>query len=119
MYDKLKPQFTCNAFVSVSQTPDLTKVFKDMLYELDKTEYKNIHNTTMGQKRLIDLILDILQHKRYVLWFFLNTLPAQIIFVYMYAVALKPYVYIFTHTSILVTNKIVKIYLRYFTLINR
>lgn len=66
VYDKLRPQFTCKAFISMSQTPDLTKVFKDMLYELDKTEYKNIHNTTMGQKHLIiDLILEILQDKRY------------------------------------------------------
>lgn len=65
VYDKLKPQLDCTTFVSVSQTPNFTKVFNDMLYELDKIEYKNIHGTTLDQKQLLDLVQEFLQNKRY------------------------------------------------------
>ncbi|KAG0531045.1 hypothetical protein BDA96_05G240500 [Sorghum bicolor] len=65
VYDKVKPQFSCTAFVSVSRDPDITKVFKEMLYELDNIQYKNILNTTLGQQQLIDLVHGFLKHKRY------------------------------------------------------
>jgi disease resistance protein RPM1 len=67
VYDKVKPQFSCTAFVSVSRDPDITKVFKEMLYELDNIQYKNIHNTTLGPQQLIDLAHGFLKHKRYCL----------------------------------------------------
>ncbi|GJN25593.1 hypothetical protein PR202_gb13439 [Eleusine coracana subsp. coracana] len=34
VYEKLRAQFDCTAFISVSQTPDMDKIFKDMLYQL-------------------------------------------------------------------------------------
>ncbi|EEC76680.1 hypothetical protein OsI_14664 [Oryza sativa Indica Group] len=37
--NRLKPQFDCTAFVSVSSAPDIKKVFKDMLLELDRRSF--------------------------------------------------------------------------------
>ncbi|WVZ49979.1 LOW QUALITY PROTEIN: hypothetical protein U9M48_001285 [Paspalum notatum var. saurae] len=39
VYDKLKSQFECGAFVSVGRELDLVKVFKDILFNLDKVKY--------------------------------------------------------------------------------
>ena len=66
VYDKLKPQFNCMAFVSVSRDPDIIKVLKDILYELDKKGYKDIHNTALGQQQLTDIVHEFLINKRYV-----------------------------------------------------
>jgi len=66
VYDKLKPQFNCTAFVSVSRDPDIIKVLKDIVYELVKKEYKDIHNTALGQQHLTDLVQEFLKNKRYV-----------------------------------------------------
>ncbi|KAL6654407.1 hypothetical protein ACP70R_007872 [Stipagrostis hirtigluma subsp. patula] len=67
VYDELKGQFSCMAFVSVSRTPDLKKLLKDMLYELDKGMYGNIHSRTLDEKQLIDLIQEFLLNKRYLI----------------------------------------------------
>ena len=66
VYEKLKPQFKCTAFVSVSRDPDIIKVLKDILYELDKKGYKDIHNTALGQQQLTDIVHEFLINKRYV-----------------------------------------------------
>ncbi|WVZ50570.1 hypothetical protein U9M48_001812 [Paspalum notatum var. saurae] len=34
VYEKIKPQFECSAFVTVSQTPDMDKLFEDMFLQL-------------------------------------------------------------------------------------
>ncbi|RLM58861.1 hypothetical protein C2845_PM18G13260 [Panicum miliaceum] len=65
VYDKLKGQFECAAFVSVSRNPDLKKVFKDILCELDKGRHMSIHNSAWDEKQLIDQLRDFLQGKRY------------------------------------------------------
>lgn len=65
VYDKLKKQFQCAAFVSVSRSPDLKKVFKDILCELDKGRHMSIHNSAWDEKQLIDQIREFLQDKRY------------------------------------------------------
>uniref|UniRef100_A0A0E0BLU4 NB-ARC domain-containing protein n=1 Tax=Oryza glumipatula TaxID=40148 RepID=A0A0E0BLU4_9ORYZ len=39
VYDKLRGQFDCAAFVSVGQNPDLKKVLTDMIYDLDRQRY--------------------------------------------------------------------------------
>ncbi|CAO2142404.1 unnamed protein product [Urochloa humidicola] len=41
--DNLKGQFDCTAFVSVGRTPDLKKVFKALLIQLDKERYMNFN----------------------------------------------------------------------------
>ena len=65
VYDKLKGQFECTAFVSVSRSPNLKKVFKDMLCELDKGRHTSIHNSAWDEKQLIDQIREFLQYRRY------------------------------------------------------
>ena len=65
-YDKIKVQFDCCAFVSVSQNPEMKKVFKDILYGLNKVKYENIHSAARDEKHLIDDIIEYLNDKRYI-----------------------------------------------------
>nr|CAB3491602.1 unnamed protein product [Digitaria exilis] len=64
VYEKLKSEFECRAFVSVGQNPDIKKVLQDILLELDKHKYENIHNTRRDEKQLIDLLREFLHNKR-------------------------------------------------------
>ncbi|KAL6653827.1 hypothetical protein ACP70R_008751 [Stipagrostis hirtigluma subsp. patula] len=48
----------------LSRNPDLKKFLKDMLYELDKGVYENIHSRTLDEKQLIDLVQEFLINKR-------------------------------------------------------
>ncbi|KAL6654693.1 hypothetical protein ACP70R_008158 [Stipagrostis hirtigluma subsp. patula] len=57
VYQKLKAQFDCTAFVSVSQTPDMDKLLKDMFYQLAKYSTKGIN--------VIDELRQFLHKKRY------------------------------------------------------
>jgi len=43
----------------------MKKIFKDILLELDKDKYENIHNTTRDEKQLIDILREFLSNKRY------------------------------------------------------
>ncbi|KAM0892510.1 hypothetical protein ACQ4PT_025727 [Festuca glaucescens] len=63
VYEKIKVQFDCGAFVSVSQNPDMKKVLKDILYELDKKKYTYIHSATRDEKQLIDELNEFLKSK--------------------------------------------------------
>lgn len=65
VYDKLKIEFKCSAFVSVGQNPDVRKVLKDILFQLDKKKYEDIHDRTRDEKQLIDLLWQFLGKKRY------------------------------------------------------
>jgi Holliday junction resolvasome RuvABC ATP-dependent DNA helicase subunit len=64
VHEKIKVHFDCGAFVSVSQSPDMKRVFKDILYELDKNTYGEIHNTGRGEKQLLDELAEFLENKR-------------------------------------------------------
>ncbi|XP_062197058.1 disease resistance protein RGA5-like [Phragmites australis] len=64
-YDKLKSHYDCGAFVSVGKDPDLVKVFKNILFALDKHKYENIHNTGRGIDLLIRELQEFLEDKRY------------------------------------------------------
>jgi len=66
VYDEIKGQFDCTAFVSVSRNPDTKKLLKDMLYALDKEKFKDIHSTMLDETHLIDLVREFLRNKRYV-----------------------------------------------------
>ncbi|KAF7025956.1 hypothetical protein CFC21_038099 [Triticum aestivum] len=66
-YDQIKGQFDCDAFISVSQNPDKKKVFKNILYELDKNKYAHIRSEEWEEKHLIDEIIEFLNGKRYLI----------------------------------------------------
>ncbi|VAI70381.1 unnamed protein product [Triticum turgidum subsp. durum] len=63
VYEKIKTQFDCVAFVPVGQNPDIKKVFKDLLYGLDNEKFSDIHNTTRDENLLIKQISDFLVDK--------------------------------------------------------
>ncbi|KAM0828250.1 hypothetical protein ACQ4PT_067673 [Festuca glaucescens] len=67
VYVRIKVQFDCAAFVSVSRNPDMKKVFKDMLYELDKIQFEHIHIAATAEKQLIDKLRDFLEKKMYLI----------------------------------------------------
>lgn len=57
VYEKIKAQFDCSAFVSVSQNPDMEKVVQDMFYQLAKKS-----NATTS---VVEELREFLQTKRY------------------------------------------------------
>jgi len=57
VYENLRTQFDCSAFVSVSQTPDIDKILKGMFYQLAK--YSTLSTN------VIDELRELLQEKRY------------------------------------------------------
>ncbi|VAH68902.1 unnamed protein product [Triticum turgidum subsp. durum] len=63
-YEKIKGQFDYDAFISVSQNPSKKKVFKNILYELDKSKYARIHSEEWEENHLIDEIIEFLNGKR-------------------------------------------------------
>jgi disease resistance protein RPM1 len=65
VYEEIKSQFDCTAFVTVSQNPDTKKILKDMLYELNHSVYGEVHNRSLDEKQLIDIAREFLQNKRY------------------------------------------------------
>ncbi|GJN35987.1 hypothetical protein PR202_gb24809 [Eleusine coracana subsp. coracana] len=66
VYDEIKGQFDCTAFVSVSRNPDAKKLLKDILYQLHRG---GAHpGADLDEIRhLIDLVRDFLQNKRYLI----------------------------------------------------
>lgn len=66
VYEKIKGQFVCGAFVYVSHNPDVVKVFKNMLYQLDGDKYRDINQGTWSEEQLIWELRKFLLHKRYV-----------------------------------------------------
>ncbi|KAL6595541.1 hypothetical protein ACP70R_047881 [Stipagrostis hirtigluma subsp. patula] len=65
LYDKLKPQFDCEAFVPVGREPDLKKVFRDILIDLDKNKYMDVNISMLDERQLINELRDFLGSKRY------------------------------------------------------
>ncbi|KAF6981589.1 hypothetical protein CFC21_000050 [Triticum aestivum] len=66
VYEKLRGDFDCGAFVSVSLNPDMKKLLKSLLHQLDKSNYKNIMDeSAWSETQLISEIRDFLRDKRY------------------------------------------------------
>jgi hypothetical protein len=60
----------------------MKKVFKNILYELDKEKYADIHNARREEKHLTDELIDFLMNKRYIclpLLLLFNTIFAKTI----------------------------------------
>ncbi|WVZ87999.1 hypothetical protein U9M48_034561 [Paspalum notatum var. saurae] len=60
VYEELRAQFDCSAFVSVSPTPDVEKLFKDMFYQVAKNKA-----ASTGTINVINELREFLQEKRY------------------------------------------------------
>ncbi|GJN25402.1 hypothetical protein PR202_gb13224 [Eleusine coracana subsp. coracana] len=67
VYDKLIAYFECQAFVAVGRNPNLVKLLMDILYELDKSKYSDIHTKKVDKKQLIDRLREFLQNQRYII----------------------------------------------------
>ncbi|CAL5089560.1 unnamed protein product [Urochloa decumbens] len=67
VYDEIKEQFGCTAFVSVSRNADIQKLLKDMLYQLDQKKFGAIHNKMLDERFLIEKAIESLKSKRYVI----------------------------------------------------
>lgn len=66
VYDKIKEKFDCAAFVSVSRSPDMIRIYKKVLYELDQSKYASINEAARDEQQLINELKMFLQNKRYV-----------------------------------------------------
>ncbi|TVU24127.1 hypothetical protein EJB05_26525, partial [Eragrostis curvula] len=63
VYEKISAQFECRAFVSVSQTPDMRKLLKHILYDVGR----NIRDETLDERWLINELRQFLHEKRYLI----------------------------------------------------
>ena len=64
VYDKIKGDFDCRAFVPVGRNANAKEVFMDILHELDPEKGKG-QLTMLNEKQLIDKIQLRLENKRY------------------------------------------------------
>lgn len=65
VYDKISKKFDCGGFVPVGQNPDMKKVLKDILFELDMQMYSAA--STMDERQLINQLRKFLGDKRYLI----------------------------------------------------
>jgi len=65
VYDKIKGDFDCTAFVSVGEEPDAKKVLMDILFNVDKQKSAGSNPEIMDERQLIDELRSFLQNKRY------------------------------------------------------
>ncbi|VAI14108.1 unnamed protein product [Triticum turgidum subsp. durum] len=63
VYQKLEGQFECQAFVSVSQKPDLKRILRNILSQICCQEC--VSNEEWDEQQLINTIRQFLKHKRY------------------------------------------------------
>ncbi|XP_066161563.1 disease resistance protein RGA5-like [Oryza sativa Japonica Group] len=59
VYQKLHGQFECQAFVSVSQKPNVKAVLSSILCQVSQLKYENF--SSWGEKEIIDKIRDVLK----------------------------------------------------------
>ncbi|KAE8781895.1 Disease resistance protein RPM1 [Hordeum vulgare] len=58
-------RFEFSAFVSVSRNPDMKKVLRDLLLQLDEKTYVRFCQADLDEKQLIHLLRELLGNKRY------------------------------------------------------
>lgn len=54
VYDKIKPGFDYGVFVLVGQKPDMKKVLRDILIDIDKQMYTNSNMMLLNKRQLIN-----------------------------------------------------------------
>ncbi|XP_044431110.1 disease resistance protein PIK6-NP-like [Triticum aestivum] len=62
VYEKIKGDFDCRAFVPVGQNPDVRKVFRDILIDLGKSHSDVV---MLDERQLINNLHEFLENKRY------------------------------------------------------
>ncbi|GJN25738.1 hypothetical protein PR202_gb13604 [Eleusine coracana subsp. coracana] len=65
VYEKLRPDFQFGAFVPVGRNPNIAKILMDILYDLDKNKYADIHTKNRDERQLTDSLREFLTDKRY------------------------------------------------------
>ncbi|KAJ1256602.1 hypothetical protein BS78_K341300 [Paspalum vaginatum] len=65
VYEDMKGQFSCCSFVPIGRNPDLKKILRDILIELNKDEYMDPKFTVLDERQLIDELRAVLQGERY------------------------------------------------------
>ena len=67
VYEKLTVDIRYKAFVPVGRNPDLNKVLRDILVELDKERYTmGVNLTVFDERQLVNELREFLKDKRYV-----------------------------------------------------
>ena len=64
VYLKLKGEFNCVAFVSVSLNPNMKMIYISLLRQFDKHTYKDINEASWSEEELRREIKTFLGHKR-------------------------------------------------------
>ncbi|KAF7111950.1 hypothetical protein CFC21_111902 [Triticum aestivum] len=67
VYQKLKSQFDCEAFVSLSLNPNMKNILRDMLHQLEKHNYSGMSKQMWGEAQLVRELRDFLLNKRYLI----------------------------------------------------
>ncbi|RLM98980.1 hypothetical protein C2845_PM06G06830 [Panicum miliaceum] len=64
VYDQLKPHFERSAFVPVGRNPDVKKVLRDILIDLDRGKYANSDLMVLDEKQLMEELEEFIKEKR-------------------------------------------------------
>ncbi|XP_039836652.1 putative disease resistance protein At1g50180 isoform X2 [Panicum virgatum] len=64
VYDHIKSPFERSAFVPVGRNPDVKKVLRDILIDLDKGKYANSDFMVLDEKQLMDELKEFVKEKR-------------------------------------------------------
>ncbi|VAI68262.1 unnamed protein product [Triticum turgidum subsp. durum] len=67
LYDNLKVEFDCSAFVPVGRNPSLKKLLNDILFGIDKLKHRDSTLSPWDERQLIDELRLLLENKRHVL----------------------------------------------------
>ncbi|KAE8807275.1 Disease resistance protein RPP13 [Hordeum vulgare] len=67
VYNGLEAQYECTAFVSFSQRPQMKRILKDMLHQLDHKEFATINEASRNEVQLIRQLSNFLMSKRYLI----------------------------------------------------
>jgi uridine kinase len=65
IYDQLKLHFERSAFVPVGRNPDVKKVLRDILIDLDRGKYANSDLMMLDEKQLMEELKEFIKEKRY------------------------------------------------------